>query len=435
MKTKNILVISLPITVCLLSSMRLSAASFQGLGDLPGGSVFSAADAIAADGNVVVGYSSSSLSGASSYEAVRWTATNGMIGLGDLAGGTFSSFAFGVSADGSVIVGQGDSTNGTEAFRWTQATGMVGLGDLAGSSFFSVANGVSGNGQVVVGFGTSTLSGTRSEAFRWTMASGMVGLGDLPGGNFDSQAFGVSADGSFIVGKSSSSNGVPSEAFRWTTTNGMVGLGDLPGSQFNSIAYAVSAGGSVVVGRGFSSAYGTPEAFRWTAATGLVGLGHLACDTYSIAHAVSGDGLVIVGDSDTSSGDCAFIWDAQNGIRNLHQVLVTDYGLNLTGWQLYGARGVSSDGKIIVGYGINPSGKTEGWIANLAPPSLTVRREGSNSVLSWPTNVPGFTLQSATNLTPLVNWIDSTNAPTIVGAEFTVTNAVSNSSQLYRLKK
>jgi probable HAF family extracellular repeat protein len=419
----------------LLSNLEARAASFQGLGDLPGGSIFSVADPVSADGKVVVGYSSSTLSGSSSYEAMRWTATDGMVGLGDLAGGTFSSYAYGVSADGSVVVGQGDSTNGTEAFRWTQATGVVGLGDLQGGSFFSVANGVSGDGQVVVGFGTSTLSGTRSEAFRWTMTNGMVGLGDLPGGNFDSQAYGVSADGSIIVGKSSSSNGVSSEAFRWTATNGMVGLGDLPGSQFNSIAWAVSADGTVVVGRGFSSNHGTPEAFRWTAATGLMGLSSLPCDTYSIAHAVSGDGSVIVGDPDSIGGDCAFIWDAQNGIRNLHQVLANDYGLDLTGWQLRGARGISSDGKTIVGWGINPSGQTEGWMANLARPSISMTRSGHDVILSWPTNAAGFTLQSATNLAPLVNWTDSTNDPKIVGAAFTVTNMVSANSQFYRLKK
>jgi probable HAF family extracellular repeat protein len=60
-------------------------------------------------------------------------------GLGDLAGGSFSSFAIGVSADGSVVVGQGLSASGSEAFRWTSGTGMVGLGDLPGGLFFSSA--------------------------------------------------------------------------------------------------------------------------------------------------------------------------------------------------------------------------------------------------------------------------------------------------------
>ncbi len=55
-------------------------------------------------------------------------------GLGDLPGGRFSSYASGVSADGSVVVGSSESTAmfTVEAFRWTQSTGMVGLGDLPG---------------------------------------------------------------------------------------------------------------------------------------------------------------------------------------------------------------------------------------------------------------------------------------------------------------
>jgi probable HAF family extracellular repeat protein len=56
-------------------------------------------------------------------------------GLGDLSGGSFYSYANGVSADGSVVVGRGSSANGNEAFRWTQGTGMVGLGDLSGGIF------------------------------------------------------------------------------------------------------------------------------------------------------------------------------------------------------------------------------------------------------------------------------------------------------------
>src|SRR5437899_1899406 len=106
-----------------LSVVKLCAASFQGLGDLPGGPFFSAARGVSADGKVVVGTSQSS----NGYEAFRWTAATEMIGLGDLSGGGFLSEAAGVSADGGVIVGYGSSSSGREAFRWSQATGMVGL--------------------------------------------------------------------------------------------------------------------------------------------------------------------------------------------------------------------------------------------------------------------------------------------------------------------
>lgn len=71
----------------------------------------------------------------------------------------------------------------------------------------------------------------------------------------------------------------------------------------------------------------------------------------------------------------------------------------------------------------------------LLPVSLNSRLSGKELILSWPTTAVGFKLQSALNLTPSVNWIDSTNVPGIVGGQFTVTNTTSGSSKFYRLKK
>jgi len=90
----------------------IGGASFQGLGDLPGGQVFSSAFAVSADGSVVVGASKSALSG-SDYEAFRWTRIGGMIGLGDLPGAAFASVARGVSSDGLTVVGWGRTDLGT----------------------------------------------------------------------------------------------------------------------------------------------------------------------------------------------------------------------------------------------------------------------------------------------------------------------------------
>jgi hypothetical protein len=50
---------------------------------------------------------------------------------------------------------------------------------------------------------------------------------------------------------------------------------------------------------------------------------------------------------------------------SLQDVLIKDFGLDLTDWQLQQARGISDDGLNIVGLGINPDGKMEAWIANL----------------------------------------------------------------------
>jgi hypothetical protein len=72
-------------------------------------------------------------------------------------------------------------------------------------------------------------------------------------------------------------------------------------------------------------------------------------------------------------GSEAFIWDTVNGMRNLRKVLAYDYGLNLAGWILQEARGISADGRTLIGWGLNPSGWGEAWIAKLGsgPPCTT----------------------------------------------------------------
>ena len=117
------------------------------------------------------------------------------------------------------------------------------------------ARAVSADGKVVVGSRFVERSGI--EAFRWTAEEGVVGLGDLPGGDFDGEAFDVSADGTVIVGGSDSNLGGLSEAFRWTANTGLVGLGALPGGR-DSVAYGISGDGLVVVGE---SAFIEPSKF------------------------------------------------------------------------------------------------------------------------------------------------------------------------------
>ena len=370
-------------------SQIAAAASFQEIGDLPGGIFLSVALDISGDGTVVAGTSvagTSTIDLALIGEATLWTENTGQVLLGDLPGGEVLGGAFGLSEDGSVIVGlssseasasDGDSIIDTlEAFRWTAETGSVALGDLPGGSYSSVASAISADGSIVVG-DSSTDSGR--EAFRWTAETGMVGLGDLPGGNFSSLASDISGDGSIIIGSSNSTFG--DEVFRWTAETGMVGLGDLPGGDFFSRSADVSADGSVIVGRSSSadsSASGNPvtnisntEAFRWTAETGMVGLGDLpGGDFFSRAYSVSGDGSVVVGESESSSGLEAFIWDTSNGMRSLKDILIDDFDLDLNDWTLGAAFGVSDDGLTIVGDGINPEGNPEGWVARLESNSI-----------------------------------------------------------------
>lgn len=348
--------LGLLLSATLLAPVAPAAAQqFQALGDLPGGGFFSQATGVSANGAVVVGYSES----ASGNQAFRWTLSGGMVGLGDLPGGSIFSLAHGVSADGGVVVGRSASASGTEAYRWTQAGGMVGLGDLPGGFFSSQSFDVSDDGTVVVGVGNS--ASFSNEAFRWTQAGGMISLGDLPGGFFSSVAYGVSGDGAVIVGRGEGASGA--EAFRWTQAGGMVGLGDLPGGTFFSTASDASVDGAVVVGLS-NSASGT-EAFRWTAGGGMVGLGDLmGGGFYSEATGVSADGAVVVGFSESAIDIEAFRWTEAQGMRSVLSLLADD-GVNLGTWILYSAEGVSADGAVMVGLGLNPAGDVEAWWARL----------------------------------------------------------------------
>jgi probable HAF family extracellular repeat protein len=353
-----------PLLILALQVRPALAQEFEALGDLPGDFVHSFPYGVSADGSTVVGYSYST----NGAEAFRWTAGGGMVGLGDLPGGSFESTAFDANADGSVVVGYGRSGSGYEAFRWTAGGGMVGLGDFAGGTFESQALGVSSDGSVVVGYGR-TVAG--SEAFRWTQGGGMVGLGNL-GGAGGSLAYGVSADGSVVVGYGHSASGL--EAFRWTQGGGMVGLGDLAGGSFQSVARGVSADGSTVVGYGVST--GT-EAFRWTQGGGMVGLGDLPGGSFfSMADSVSADGSVVVGVSSSATGDQAFRWTQADGMQSIRALLVAA-GVDMTGWQLREALGVSASGNTIVGYGINASFNAEAWIARFGPDGAGLTTPGA----------------------------------------------------------
>jgi len=242
-------------------------------------------------------------------------------GLGWLPGHQGSG-AFGISADGAVAVGTSYESSSPllyEPFRWTQPTGMTGLGNLAGQQV-GWGNGVSGDGAVAVG-----QSG--QSAFRWIEGTGMQDLGFLPGGGSGTRgAMAASGDGSVIVGGELVFVGGPGPMFvqratRWTEATGMVNLGVLPGGL---------------------------EPYYWPTD-------------------VSDDGSVVVGGTGIPRSQGAFIWTLAGGMRYLQDMLTGDYGLSLTGWTLDEATGISGDGTTIVGYGSNPSGQSEAWIAHLEP--------------------------------------------------------------------
>ncbi|MCZ6651506.1 MAG: dockerin type I domain-containing protein [Planctomycetota bacterium] len=329
-------------------------ASFQGLGDLPGGDFSSWGYALPADGSAVIG---SSDVGQMLSQTFRWTQAEGIDCLRDLSGACVEWSAIGISGDGSVVVGH--FLIGGEGVRWTVSGGI----ELLNPGVMSAPYDASADGSVIVGQARFGGSDSYDHTFRWTQAGGMVDLGTLGGPN--SAAHSVSADGSVVVGISESSPPFNVQAFRWTEAEGMVGLGGLSEGATQSTAEAVSADGSVIVG-GSESPVGF-EAFSWTQEGGMAALGFLPGGFVSSrATAVSADGSVIVGRSRTDPLFAeVFIWDSIHGMRNLREVLIEQGVTDVVDWTLKHAPVISADGQTIAGSGANPNGDLEGWIATL----------------------------------------------------------------------
>ena len=328
-------------------------AVFQGLGDFPGGSFESFSQNVSADGRFIVGNGQTE----TGAQAFLWTEASGLTSLGNFAEDSFhESWASDVSADGSVIVGYGNPGAGWDdyqGFKWTEETGMVLTGSLNGSAR-STAWGVSADGTVIVGDGGQ-------HAFRWSETSGMEDLGTLPGYT-NSRAIDVSDNGLAVTGSCYPASWSREETFYWTPETGMQSIGFLnPGSSSrNSFPNAISPDGKVVVGTSTSS--NGYVAFRWTSEEGMMSLGHLPGMNTTHPGDASLNGEVVVGGSYSGpTTGKAFIWDAEHGMRQLQSVLETDYGLDLSEWDLQSASGITPDGNVIVGWGKNPDGNMEGF--------------------------------------------------------------------------
>lgn len=247
---------------------------------------------------------------------------------------------------------------------------MVGLGRFDGDTD-SIAEAVSADGSVVVGWSALELT---YHAFLWNTNMGLVGLG-YP--NESSVAAAVSADALVVVGYHGSGTEPPHfvpyssdwNAFRWEAGAGTTDLVNLPGA-FGSFALDVSSDRSAVVGAMLADLCGTGisllRAFRWTAGTGMVDLSGTCGGSY--ATATSADGSVVVGTTTTILSR-AVTW--VSGEMRLVEDVLSDRGVDLAGWTLIRASGVSADGRTLVGTGLNADGQNEAWLAYLPEPATS----------------------------------------------------------------
>jgi probable HAF family extracellular repeat protein len=234
--------------------------------------------------------------------------------------------AYDASYDGNVIAG----TRGSDPIGIINGQ-EIDLGQLSHDDIGGQATAVSSNGATIVG---TTYGPGGNRAFRWSANGGMIPLAGLPNAVPHAKALDVSANGSVIVGQSYDSNR-HSVAFRWTESTGMQSLGDLPGGDFFSVAYAVSGDGRIVVGQGKAD-------------------DHIGGNNYDLPPE-------------------AFIWTKADGMQDLRDLLIDDYGLDLGDYRFRAATGISADGNVIVGWGSGPGmANLSAWRVNLVPEPSTL---------------------------------------------------------------
>jgi uncharacterized membrane protein len=327
-------------------------------------------NAISADGAVVVG------------DNVRWTEADGMMDLGTLLAGETSSIAWDVSADGSIIVGRCNTANSQAAYRWTNETGKVLL------EMNQDALAISADGSIIAGgYGTPVYWDELNIKHTLPIPSSFGMACDISPVNKD------------IVGYVFDPVYSLSRTVLWTQSSNYENMIDLGVGAWWHYG-AISADGTVIVG--YMQDTGA-EAFRWTQETGEVGIGILPGKEYSYAEDVSSDGSIIVGFSySTVQGSEAFIWDINDGMRSLKDILKNTYNIDLNGWTLTSATGITPDGRVIVGSGTDPNGNNQGWIINMNEPViLTIQVEPNNIGIN--TVIPGIGQHSYFSFLPVVS--------------------------------
>jgi probable HAF family extracellular repeat protein len=352
--------------VAAVSPALATTASFEPLGLGPNG-VQSRAWDVSADGSVVVGTFWAPSGFFFPPHAYRWTAGT-FQDLGTLNPNAQEAEAYAVSDDGSQVVGWARGLSGFQRpFVWTAAGGMQELSNVPGSD--AKATDISRDGTMIVGSFYVDAEGSW-HAFQWR--DGVVtDLGFLPGGR-DSKGQAVCALGGAVVGSTLDSASIQ-KAFRWR--NGT--MQDLGGVGRNNLAYAegCSDNGNIVIGTSTNDK-GNQLATRWDA-KGPRSLGTLGGNS-SEAHATSTDGAIVVGGAGLPfvngiSEYSAFRWTSATGkIEQLSKVL-QNLGVSTSfchqvpcpdgTWFLQFALGISSDGSVIVGDAIDPSGNSQAFRA------------------------------------------------------------------------
>jgi len=135
-----------------------------------------------------------------------------------------------------------------------------------------------------------------------------------------------------------------------------------------------------------------------------------------------------------------------NGTLKIERIgtVTTGYYLNSGSWTQIGSTDSGISSAVSIELSIWPAGITPGVevafsnfsvTASNISSQLAIIRSGADVILTWPTNVAGFTLQSTTNLVSVAAWSTVSPGPVVINGQNTVTNAISLTQTFYRLSQ
>jgi hypothetical protein len=284
---------------------------------------------VSGDGRVVVVDG-----GASQAYRMVWRSNQAPLLLPPLAGDAQSAVT-GVSRDGSIAVGESSGPAGRHAVLWSKDAVATSLAPL------ELASGVSAAGDVVIG-------GDPEGPVRWS-AQGTTRLASVDA------ASDVSADGRSFVGTKQSEAGLDRAVLDAGDGGTFAGV---PGELLSS-GTLISGDSSTLVGTSIDR-LAQADIFRRRGAVTepLVGLAE--------AQDINADGSIVVGLAlGEECGGGTGLWRQGRGTEHLECILPP--GTLPEAWRLLRATGVSDDGRVISGIGINPEATLQSWVAVLGP--------------------------------------------------------------------
>lgn len=342
-----------------LAASGAAQPRFEPLGLVPDGRNGSI-NAVSADGRTIA---SSAISPESQFkcestgQAFRWTEGVGWDYL-DGACGSGGSQANDVSGDGSVLFYSLLATSGPPDFcgLWTEAGGAQQLPKPDGEWTGVNANAISSDGKWAaadwwVNFSFAAPYVWSVDEHTWLRLAPEDG--DLHGTVSAIARGGVAAAVQNRYGTTKDSM-----YMRWTPSGGAVALPLPPGVTVRGPqTFAITSDGSAIIASPIG-AFGSLVFWLGDGSRYVVASSGVTLDDAGLR--VADDLRIVIGTTFQDGGAFPGLWTPRHGTRRISAVLEAA-GVDITGWTLERVSDITPDGKIIVGYGTNPDGQTEGF--------------------------------------------------------------------------